>query len=179
MDLRSINRLLAHTPWSAEEFAETRSRVARDARLAYRRSRRKVDILFAGAAASVGLGVLRMANGTGSEAAQLVMVVAGVLVGYVALRAAYGRTTVGEALSAWEAAQGVPELAAVEVDALRSLAAARVEASQRIAAWEALGLVLRRRDRDAVEAYLATQGVAVPRRAGADDDDTVGEAEPA
>ena len=179
MDLRSINRLLAHTPWSAQEFAEARAKVTRDARLAYRRSKRKVDVLFAGAAATVGLAVLRMFNGAGSEGAQMVMLVAGVLVGYVALRAAYGRTTVGEAVSTWEDAEGVTELAEAEVEALRSLAAARVEAVQRIAAWQALGLVLRHRDRAAVEAYLASQGVAVPQRASIDGPDIAGDPEAA
>jgi hypothetical protein len=164
MDLRSINQLLAHSPWSEHEHQEARGKVTREANLAFRMSKRKVDLLFAGAAACAGLGLLRLLTGTGSEAAQLIMLVAGVLVGYVALRAAYGRTSVAEAVSRWEAEEGVDPLTPVELEALRSLAAARVEALQRVTAWQALGLVLRRRDRRAVEEYLASQGVAVPAR---------------
>lgn len=164
MDLRSVNKLLAHTPWSSHEYEDALAKVRQAANHAFRAAKRKVDLLFAAASASVGLGLLRMFTNSGSEGAQLVMLVVGALVGYVALRAAYGRTSIQEAVSRWEAEEGVRPLTVAELEALRSLAAARPEALQRITAWQALGLVLRARDRRAVEDYLATQGVAVPSR---------------
>lgn len=173
MDLRSVNKLLAHSPWSVLEHEEALGRITSAARRARRASKWKVDLMFAASAASVGFGLLRMATHTGSEAGQMVMVVAGALVGYVALRAAWGRTSVEAAVRNWELEEGVQPLTPAEIDSLRSLSASRPEAIQRIAAWQSLGLILRRRDRRAVESYLASQGVAVPTRHDADDDDAV------
>jgi len=166
MDCKDINKLIAHNPWSEHDYEEELTRVTINAGKAARRSKFKVDALFASSVAIMGLGCMRLfAHPSGAgETVSTVLVVAGALLVIHALNFAQNRREKEAIIAHWRHDEGAEILGDSDVDALRELSRCRPEALQRLDAWAALGLKLRERDRAAIEAYLNSQGVRVPDR---------------
>lgn len=165
MNKHAMNCLIAHTPWSEADLNEHRTMALARARVAAKRSKRAADVAFFLSACLMGYAVLQVVIGKGGVdyTVPLCFGAAG-LVGIVAMKLAFARTSEEAAIAQWTCDQGVQVLTGIEVDSLKKLACNRPEALQRIHSWESLGLRLRSRDRDAIEIYLRENGVDVPQR---------------
>ena len=163
MDIQSLNRLIAHTPWSASETSERQTAAASEAKRSSRRSKLVADTCLFVAALLIGVSGLHLLKG-GTGALIPAHLSVGALLLIVGLRVQVNRQTEDWALAQWRMDQGITALSHAELWNLKELSKARPEALQRIVAWESLGLVLRWRDRDAIEAYLRDNNVSVPDR---------------
>lgn len=164
MNTRSLNHLIAHSPWTDYDLAEQQDSAQRLARQSASAAKRKADTaLFAGAVVA-GYAILQALFKEQGSMVVPACLTAGALLVIVGMKLLFMRQTEVEALAAWRRDHGVSLLSLDATEALKKLAVHRPEALQRIHAWEALGLRLRHRDRDAIESYLRECGVEVPDR---------------
>lgn len=164
MNIKSLNRLIAHTPWSSAETSERQSAAALTARRSAARSKRLADIILFAAAVLIGISCLKLFKGSAGSALIPAYLIAGALLLVAGLRVQVNRQTEDWAIAQWRMEQGITPLSDRDLASLKETANARPEALQRIVAWESLGLVLRWRDRDAIEAYLRDNDVVVADR---------------
>lgn len=164
MNIKSLNRLIAHTPWSATEMREKQAVAALEAKRSAKRSKRVADVCLFIAAGLIGVSCLQLLKGGTSSALIPAYLVAGALLLIVGLRVQVNRQTEDWAIAQWRMDHGITALTDRELGHLKDLSKARPEALQRIVAWESLGLILRWRDRDTIEAYLRDNDVTVPER---------------
>ena len=164
MNIKALNRLIAHTPWSSSEAGEKQTEAALTAKRTSARSKRLADMILFSAAVLIGISCLQLFKGSAGSALIPAYLVAGALLLIAGMRVQVNRQTEDWAIAQWRMEQGVTPLTDRDLATLKETANARPEALQRIVAWESLGLVLRWRDRDAIEAYLRDNDVVVADR---------------
>lgn len=159
--------LLEHQPLSSFELAHRRQQHLELASRTHSRAILASKVLMGAGAAAFGYYLLATLEGHDSIAVLWLPVLAGGLA-----LAGYGRAARAQApqaaLARWQIDAGLTELSSAEIEQLRGLCLACPVATRQLASWDALGLVLRRRDRAALELHLKTKGITVPSR---EDDD--------
>lgn len=159
------NLLAAHNPWSIEERRDILARLDQVWQNDAKRSKRIVDVLFAGGAAAVGYSMIAtMVAEQALTTPLLAIAIIGTACALGGLWMATRRTDLQWERDRWTYEAGDAPLTDKELHALQARLEQHPFARGRLRCWQDRNLVIRQRDQEAVFHYLRTCGHNVPDR---------------